>query len=385
MDRRARLRLASQTAVLLHLPVSRLLIPVLARPVEWAVGLVLVLAAGLAMLLAALPGLPHAPAFVFFLPIALAALAGSLRGALAVTGLALLAYVALETLHPAGQGLSAGALLRGVALLSVGALISGLGLMVRRTRARWQASLEAYQQSVALHQRTEERLRSLLTREHTAEERERHRIARELHDDLQQRLAAVSLELAALRQQLPRDGGPIEDGLKRATTMAVDAIVATRRIISGLRPRVLDELGLGAALQQLGKDFAARTGVSCDVQVQETPDAAQAMTPLEADCLFRVAQEALQNVHKHAAARAVTMRLGARAPGQYELEIVDDGVGLSPDALHQPASLGLLGMQERTRELGGSLEVATADSGGTRVRARLQRLDRAGSAQPPGP
>ena len=363
----------------MHRPVSSLFAPLLARPVEWAVGLVLGLTALLAVLLAVLPGLPHTPAFIFFLPIALAALAGSLRGAMIVTGLALLAHVALETLHPAGQGLSAGVLLRSVALLCVGALVSGLGLMVRRTRARWQTSLEAYQQSVALHQRTEERLRSLLAREHTAEERERHRIARELHDDLQQRLAAVSLELAALRQQLPRDGGPIEDGLKRATTMAVDAIVATRRIISGLRPRVLDELGLGAALQQLGKDFAARTGVSCDVQVQETPDAAQAMTPLEADCLFRVAQEALQNVHKHASARAVTMRLSARAPGQYELEIVDDGIGLSRDALHKPASLGLLGMEERTRELGGSLEVANADGGGTRVRACLQRLLRAGA------
>jgi signal transduction histidine kinase len=341
--------------------------------------MVLALAAGLAMLLAALPGLPHAPAFVFFLPIALAALAGSLRGALAITGLALLAYVALETLHPAGQGLSAGVLLRSVALLCVGALVSGLGLMVRRTRARWQASLEAYKQSVALHQRTEERLRSLLAREHTAEERERHRIARELHDDLQQRLAAVSLELAALRQQMPRDGGPIEDGLKRATTMAVDAIVATRRIISGLRPRVLDELGLGAALQQLGKDFATRTGVSCEVQVQEAPEAAQAMTPVEANCLFGVAQEALQNVHKHALARAVTMRLSAQRPGQYELEIVDDGVGLSRDALNKPASLGLLGMQERTRELGGSLEVANTEGGGTRVRANLRRLERAGA------
>jgi signal transduction histidine kinase len=335
--------------------------------------MVLAVAALLALLLAALPGVPHAPVFVFFLPIALAALAGPLRGAVAITGLALLAHVMLEMLHPAGEGLSKGVLMRGVALLSVGSLVCGLGFLVRRARARWQASLQAYQQAAAVHQRTEERLRSLLAREHTAEERERHRIARELHDDLQQRLAAISLELAALRQQLPRDGGPLEDGLKRATTMSVDAIVATRRIVSGLRPRVLSEFGLGDALRQLGKDFTGRTGVPCDVQVRETPSGVEAMTPVEADCLYRVAQEALQNVDKHAAARAVQVQLTAEAPGQYELEIVDDGIGLAQDALDKPTSLGLLGMEERTRELGGSLEVGNGDTGGTRVRARLGR------------
>jgi signal transduction histidine kinase len=155
--------------------------------------------------------------------------------------------------------------------------------------------------------------------------------------------------------------------------MTVDAIVATRRIVSGLRPRALDEFGLAAALQQLGKDFAARTGVVCDVQVRETPSGAQEMTPVEADCLYRVAQEALQNVEKHAGAQHVQVRLTAEVPGQYELELVDDGVGLDLQALEKPTSLGLLGMEERTRELGGSLEVRNAAGGGTLVRARLSR------------
>ena len=205
---------------------------------------------------------------------------------------------------------------------------------MQHIRERWQTSLEAYREAAAMHRRSEDRLRSLLAREHTAEQRERHRIARELHDDLQQRLAAISLELAALRQQMPRDGGVFEEGLRRTTTMTVDAIVATRRIVSGLRPRALDEVGLAAALEQLGQAFAARTGVSCDVQVRQTPSGMEAITPVEADCLYRVAQEALQNVEKHAAARTVKVQLTAELPGLYELEIADDGIFLDADSKH---------------------------------------------------
>ena len=352
---------------------SALLASIRKRPLRWSAGLLLALATVLAVLLQAPVGLPHSPSFVFVLPITLAALASPPTGAAAVTGLAVMAHLALEATHPAGEGVTAGAMLRAVALFSIGAVLCGLGFLVRRTRERWQTSLEAYREAAAMHRRSEDRLRSLLAREHTAEQRERHRIARELHDDLQQRLAAISLELAALRQQMPRDGGVFEEGLRRTTTMTVDAIVATRRIVSGLRPRALDEVGLAAALEQLGQAFAARTGVSCDVQVRQTPSGAEAITPVEADCLYRVAQEALQNVEKHAAARTVKVQLTAELPGLYELEIADDGIGLPADALDKPASLGLLGMEERTRELGGSLEVRQAEGGGTLVRARLSR------------
>jgi signal transduction histidine kinase len=343
------------------------------RPLRWSAGLLLVIATVLAVLLHSPLGLPHAPSFVFVLPITVAALASPPTGAAAMTGLAVLAHLGLEATHPAGQGLTVSVMLRALALLCVGAVLCGLGLLLRRSRARSRASLEAYREAAALHRRSEERLRSLLAREHSAEQRERHRIARELHDDLQQRLAAISLELAALRQQMPRDGSPLDEGLKRATTMTVDAIVATRRIVSGLRPRALDELGLAAALQQLGKDFAARTGIDCEVLIHETPSGAEELTPVEADCLYRVAQEALQNVEKHAGAHTVRVRLTTEVPGLSELEIVDDGIGLDEHALDKPASLGLLGMEERAREIGGSLEVGSAEGGGTVVRARLSR------------
>ena len=352
---------------------NALLASIRRRPLRWSAVLVLVIAAVLAALLHAPLGLPHSPSFVFILPMTLAALAAPPAGAVAVTGLAVMAHIGLEATNPAGEGVSSGEMLRAFALLCVGLVLCGVGFLLRRTRERWQSALEAYRETAALHRRSEDRMRSLLAREHSAEQRERHRIARELHDDLQQRLTAISLELAALRQQLPRDGGALDEGLKRATTMTVDAIVATRRIVSGLRPRALDEFGLAAALQQLGTDFTARTGVACDVQIHETACACEEMTNVETDCLYRVAQEALQNVEKHAQARAVTVRLTAEVPGLSELEIVDDGIGLTDHALDKPTSLGLLGMEERTRELGGSLEVRNAEGGGTVVRARLSR------------
>lgn len=327
----------------------------------------------LAALLRSPLGLPHAPSFIFVLPITVVALAGSPSGAAAVAGMAVLAHLGLEGTNPSGQGLTAAVMMRAVALGSVGAAVCGLGFLLQRMRRRWRTTLDAYREASALHRRSEDRLRSLLAREHTAEQRERHRIARELHDDLQQRLTAISLELAALRQQAPRDSSVFEEGLRRTTTMTVDAILATRRIVSGLRPRVLDEFGLATALQQLGNDFAARTGVACEVQIRETPLGVQDMTAVEADCLYRVAQEALQNVEKHARAKSVRVGLTAELPGQYQLEIVDDGVGLDVHALDKPASLGLLGMEERAREIGGSLEVRNAEGGGTLVRARLSR------------
>ena len=153
----------------------------------------------------------------------------------------------------------------------------------------------------------------------------------------------------------------------------MDAIVAARRIVTGLRPRVLEEAGLDEALRRLGQDFQARTGVVCEVHVENADEQAVAATAVEAECLYRVAQEALQNVEKHARARSVQLQLDARLPGRLALQVRDDGIGLAAGALAKPTSLGLLGMAERTRELGGSLEVRRGETGGTLVQAHVAR------------
>ncbi|MEN9417334.1 MAG: hypothetical protein RI988_954, partial [Pseudomonadota bacterium] len=234
-------------------------------PLAWSVGLLLGMLLALAWLMHAVPSLPHSPVFVFLAPVALAVWAGSWSHGLVVTTLAVLGHLALSGLHPAEEGLTSAAWLRSAGLATAGALLCALGAGVRRSQARAREALERYREAAELHRHSEERLRSLLAREHSAVEGERRRVARELHDDLQQRLAAISIELAALRQQLPPGDDTLDLGLKRATTMTVDAIVATRRIVAGLRPKVLDELGLPDALRHLGQDFTRRTGIVCSV------------------------------------------------------------------------------------------------------------------------
>lgn len=343
----------------------------LRSPLARAVGLLLALVLLLAGLMHAAPRLPHAPAFVLLVPVALAAWKGSWVHGTVVTVLAILGHLALAGLHPAEEGLTSAAWLRAAGLAAAGALLCALGARVRRAQSRSREVLERYRETAELHRHSEERLRSLLAREYSAVEGERRRVARELHDDLQQRLAAISIELAALRQQLPPGDDTLDLGLKRATTMTVDAIVATRRIVAGLRPKVLDELGLPDALRQLGQDFTRRTGIDCSVHIDEAFAAQDALTPAEADCLFRVAQEALNNVEKHAGASHVEMRVWPRSAHLAELEVIDDGDGLPERALEKRDSFGLLGMGERVRELGGQLEVQGNPRGGTVVRATV--------------
>jgi signal transduction histidine kinase len=343
----------------------------LRSPLAGSVGLLLALVLLLAGLMYAAPSLPHAPAFVFLAPVALAAWTGSWVQGTVVTVLAMLAHLALAGLHPAELGLTSSTWLRTAGLGAAGALLCALGVRVRRSQVHSREALERYRVTAELHRHSEERLRSLLAREHSAVEGERRRVARELHDDLQQRLAAISIELAALRQQLPPGDDTLDLGLKRATTMTVDAIVATRRIVAGLRPKVHDELGLPDALRHLGQDFTRRTVIDCVVDIDEAFAGLGALTPAEADCLFRVAQEALNNVEKHAGASHVEVRVWPRSARLAELEVIDDGDGLAERALDKRDSFGLLGMAERVRELGGQLDVRGSPRGGTVVRATV--------------
>jgi two-component sensor histidine kinase len=149
-----------------------------------------------------------------------------------------------------------------------------------------------------------------------------------------------------------------------------EAIRSTRRIINALRPQVLDDLGLGAALEDLVARFGAETGVDARFQERKL-DAAdlQTATPL-ATSLFRVAQEALNNVAKHAQAREVIVTLAPGGEGVVELRVIDDGRGLQARAPGAPASLGLLGMRERMRGVDGDLTVRPASGRGTEVIAR---------------
>lgn len=210
------------------------------------------------------------------------------------------------------------------------------------------------------------RLRRLVAAQEAVRENERKRIARELHDELQQALAAIRLELSGVAGLLP---GEPERALAQLSTLdglVGSALVATRRMVNDLRPQVLDDLGLVAALESLASQFQQRAGVSCVFRADEGLDDL-ALAPEVATCLYRVAQEGLQNVAKHAGAARVTVSLSLDAGGRLALAIIDDGRGMGEIDQHKEHAWGLLGMRERIEGLGGDLRVTSAPGAGTRI------------------
>jgi len=206
-------------------------------------------------------------------------------------------------------------------------------------------------------------LRSLATRQQDIREDERTRIAREIHDSLGQALTALKLQLSAAEDAASKDAPGLEPRLHETTAMVDDLVKMVRRIASDLRPPILDHLGLPAALEWLAQDFAKRTGIRCRAATHSPPITGELGT-----ALFRIVQEALTNVLRHAGATRVDIELGTKS-GCVTIEINDDGTGISESGTIGPGSLGILGMRERAAALGGVLEVAPRDEGGTRVAA----------------
>ncbi len=201
-------------------------------------------------------------------------------------------------------------------------------------------------------------------------EEEKGRIARDLHDDLGQVLTALRLELRgaeALLEALPADArtGPILDHLVSASSLAADTIGAVQRLSWNLRSEALERLGLDAALRQELRRFERRTGV----QVAEALRPVDGLPAEVATAAFRIAQEALTNVARHAGARRVEVALAPEGSG-LRLTLADDGRGLPP-GVPGANDLGLLGMRERAREFGGDVSFTAREGGGTVVSALL--------------
>lgn len=212
-------------------------------------------------------------------------------------------------------------------------------------------------------------LRDLNAHIEAAREKERTRIARELHDELGQTLTSIKLELAWISGRLGAAAAPVRDRIGAAEQQIDAAIRAVRRISSQLRPGLLDDLGLPAALNWQAREFEHTSGVRCHLSLR-TGDA----TPNRdlATALFRIFQEALTNVARHAQARAVRAALVATRR-EWVLKITDNGRGISAEAIRSATSLGLLGMQERVRRRGGRVEIKRVRPHGTRVEVRIPR------------
>jgi len=215
-------------------------------------------------------------------------------------------------------------------------------------------------------------LRMLAAHLQRVREEERTRIARELHDELGQVLTGLSMDLDWLERRLEAAGsGELRD-LLLGKTQAMAQLLGTtadtiRRIISELRPGILDTLGLVAALEWQAQDFYSRTNIACTVhtELQEI-----VLDHERTTALFRVCQEALTNVARHAQASAVAIRL-AKTDDAVVLEVHDNGRGVMPAELTTRGSVGLLGMQERARQLGGEVTITGEPGQGTTVTVRL--------------
>jgi signal transduction histidine kinase len=218
--------------------------------------------------------------------------------------------------------------------------------------------------------RSNERLRALTGRLETLREEESIRIAREIHDELGQSLTGLKMDLGALARSLP--DGAREGASERIRSMAalVDGTVETVRKISGeLRPHLLDPLGLVAALEFALERFGERTGVQTRLDAAAGDEGLDAR---RATALFRIFQEALTNVGRHAGAARVTVTLDAEG-NDLVLRVADDGKGVVARDLEAPTALGVLGMQERARAAGGSVSVEGMPGRGTQVVARVPR------------
>lgn len=210
-------------------------------------------------------------------------------------------------------------------------------------------------------------LQRLIGAQDRIQEDERKRIARELHDDLQQTLAAIRIDLGSIGAQLTHDPASVAPVLAEVDRLAQAAIDSTRRILNDLRPQMLEDLGLVPALETLMVQFGRRTGIMCRLEAGAGYSDVGAMSPSIASCLYRVAQEALGNVARHAQASEVRVRCSRLPHGQVMLQISDNGVGMIVGQRRKPQSFGLLGMYERVRAVGGHLRIDSQPGSGTTI------------------
>jgi PAS domain S-box-containing protein len=226
--------------------------------------------------------------------------------------------------------------------------------------------------------RQQQELRELSARVLEAREEEKTRIARELHDELGQLLTALKMDLAWLRERLPEAGPELAARADGMSALLDRTVSSSRRIAADLRPLMLDDLGLADAAQWLVDDFGKRSGVRLEMRVPEQA-AFDALAKGAATAVYRAIQESLTNIARHSGAKNAWVLL-AQENGEVLVEIEDDGRGVTAGDLAKASSLGLKGMRERVAYYGGSLEVARAPRGGTRLRVRMPLASRGAEA-----
>lgn len=242
--------------------------------------------------------------------------------------------------------------------------------------------VELYRKNAALvqeiHERTaaeahlkasEERLRALAAHLQSVREEEWTRIAREFHDQLGQELTALKMDANWIASRLPADAGPLRERAQSMSSLIDATIQSVQQIVSRLRADMVEQLGLTAAIAWQADEFQRRSGIRCHVTL---PVDSVPLDRARSTALFRICQELLTNVARHADASRVEVALRPEG-GRVVLAVEDNGRGINGEVATSPKSLGLVGVRERVLPFGGRVEVRGAEGKGTLVRVTLPR------------
>jgi len=259
-----------------------------------------------------------------------------------------------------------------------------------RVRSKWQAGYqlrglpplpEAFMVNIPLgsaqtSQLLEER-RIFAVAAQAIREEEKARLARELHDELAQSLTALKMDTIWVRDHASSVPGVLTAKLNEMVEMLDHTVAATRRMAADLRPLMLDDLGLVPAIEWLASNFTQRCGVPCTLSVNDELELE--LPEPYATAVFRIVQESLNNIAKHAAAARVTVTLD-KTQNAVRLRVQDDGCGFFSDSARKPQSLGLMGLRERAQLLGGCVAISSARGKGTTVEVSIP-MDQTGVHQ----
>jgi signal transduction histidine kinase len=299
-------------------------------------------------------------AWQYGFPAALAVIIGTPLLDLALTFLlggssSMLPFLPVTADPELGRGLAVALASRTITLLVAGYMVSRLVTAQRQQRA-------------ALAQANARLVGYTATLEQLAVSRERNRLARELHDTLAHSLSAIAVQLEAADALWEAAPDEAHARLTRSLDTTRDGLDETRRAMQALRASPLEDLGLALAVRALAESAAARNRLAVDVRAPET---VERLSPAVEQCVYRVAQEALENVTRHANAQHVSVGLEVQG-GRVVLTVADDGQGFDVATALAEDRFGLRGMRERAELVGGRLDVASASSQGTSVRLTVE-------------
>jgi signal transduction histidine kinase len=250
-------------------------------------------------------------------------------------------------------------------------LLIVIWMLVRRDTAHREAARQRLASEQArLEKEVDERtaeLSELSNYLQSVREDEKARIARELHDEMGGILVGAKMDVAAVAKAVGKTDPQVEARLTRALKSLDDGIAVKRRITEDLRPTLLDNLGLGAALDWLVRGTCERAGLACEINLD---DGADQLPPEQSIAIYRIVQEALTNVLKYAKAKRVTVDV-VRSPGGVSLSFADDGVGLPEDAHSNHLSHGIAGIRQRVRALHGEFTIRGTPGEGTLIDVQL--------------